>query len=80
MSRNEFVDKNFHEMFGIVCSAWLAKHESGATFSQDITKYQGRVADLLGSFYDQLKPPPPAKAPPAATPAAGPPPPKRNGP
>lgn len=81
MTAQQFEDRNFHEYFGVICEAWMAKHESGATFSKDIAALQAKAKLLLRSYYEQLTPapaespkPPPAPlrngVPPATQPQA----------
>lgn len=57
MTREEFVESLYYEMYGMVCEASRAGDNDGGRLGMRMTNWGRRIRMLLGQAYDKLEPP-----------------------
>ena len=62
MSRQEFVNRHFHRLCGVMLDAALSRR-SGSELSLSLRVWQREITDFLGRAYDELAPPPSSPVP-----------------
>lgn len=57
MSKDEFVEKHFHEIYGMVLMALTWSDREGCHLSREIARQRERVLTVLRLAFDDLVPP-----------------------